>query len=326
MLEKLSEADSKLTEMNQEKFTKFMYSIIMETQKYSNKEAKKILLETEQETAAVLETISGNIRRLSIIVDNSLQTLLSSVEDELALQTLDLKDDLGELFVQQRKNEKKFMLKFDIGVQRLLPAKKARTEIILSLIREEAEETRQEVKKKETKLERYEDAIPKYQQAENILSKNAATLMNLGVALDQTGRFADAIQKYQQADNIRPKNADTLMNWGVTLTKLGRFADAIQKYRQADNIHPEDADTLMNWGITLTKSGRFADAIQKYRQADNIRPEDATTLGNWGIVLEKLKRYEEAQKMYQKAVTAARVSGDISLTKKYEKWVRELSN
>ncbi|MHA1966667.1 MAG: tetratricopeptide repeat protein [Candidatus Hodarchaeales archaeon] len=51
--------------------------------------------------------------------------------------------------------------------------------------------------------------------------------------MDRLGRSEEAIQKFQQANEIRPEHALTLAKWGNALKNLNRFKEARKMYQQA---------------------------------------------------------------------------------------------
>ncbi|MCA9677913.1 MAG: tetratricopeptide repeat protein, partial [Myxococcales bacterium] len=163
----------------------------------------------------------------------------------------------------------------------------------------------------------------------------AAALVNLGTALDSSGRSADAIDAYRRALDVlrrelgpaHPRLTYIYSNLIIAQVATGAVEDALatstEAVAQLDDVvgvDPYDAAMLRyNHGFALIRNERLDDAIALYRA---LRPELVTLAGedsievadvdaNTASALVDLGRYEEARAPLQRALAVRReVYGD----------------
>lgn len=189
-------------------------------------------------------------------------------------------------------------------------------------------------------LERVNNVIRHVQESSSMetFQSAAATLNNLGIALDGLHRLDAAVEAFEKAlalyrdlatqltDHYRPDVAMTLYNLGNALRDLGRLEAAVAAYEEAlalyralfkkqpNHYRPNLAGTLHNLGIALRGLGRldaavavYEEALALYRALASQQPEVycrdvAMTLNNLGAALGNLRRQDEAVAAYEEAL------------------------
>jgi len=155
------------------------------------------------------------------------------------------------------------------------------------------------------------------------LLNEAATLSNLGLALDHVRRFDEAIAAHQGAAAIfrkthaRHSEAAVLCNLGNALEEVRRFDEAVIASKSAADIFRETGDrtaeakALDNLGRALREVCRFEEAITAHLDALAIFSDtnDGRSVGkamtNISAALLKARLFEEAIVAAQDAVATA---------------------
>ncbi|SLN15635.1 TPR repeat-containing protein YrrB [Roseovarius albus] len=137
-------------------------------------------------------------------------------------------------------------------------------------------------------LERYEEAIEKYDAALQIDREYTSAYNGWGNALSDLGRYEEAIEKFSEALEIDPEYVFSHVNWGRALSALGRYEEAIAKYSAALEIDPEFDYAYNNWGNALSALGRYEEAIAKYSAALEIDPAQEHAYYNWVDIMTQL--------------------------------------
>ena len=157
----------------------------------------------------------------------------------------------------------------------------------------------------------------------------AASLNNIGLALNSQGKYDDALDYCHQAlemkkkvygEGAHPDVADSLISIGNALKSQGKYDDALDYCHQAlemykkvygEGAHPNVANSLNSIGNALYSQGKYEDALGYYRQAlemkkkvygEGAHPDVAMSLNNIGIVLKAQGKYDDALDYYHQAL------------------------
>ena len=165
--------------------------------------------------------------------------------------------------------------------------------------------------------------------------KEALTLYNSGVELEQQGRYMEAFVAYDRATNIKPdyddalKSREKLLQFqnqqnaalyfieGVEFFENQQYSDAIAFFDKAIEIKPDYADAWINRGVALDKLDKDTEAVYSFDRAIAIEPDNVKAQKNREIALQhtaeksfdegigffKLERYSEALASIDKAIT-----------------------
>lgn len=185
-------------------------------------------------------------------------------------------------------------------------------------------------------LERYEEAITKFQLALSLNSRAGMIHYHLGLSKAALGRLNDAghsfqkailrlpefvparcklaemmvkagtlnaaVAVYQKILEIDPKRDDVFVDLGNVLRRCDNDAAAIDCYQQALQINPRSISAHNNLGNTLRDQRRYLEAEQLMRKALEIKPKNAILHNGLGLALEKLDQFEEAIACYNRAI------------------------
>src|SRR5437016_13807419 len=89
---------------------------------------------------------------------------------------------------------------------------------------------------------------------------DAEKLLQLGIALHQSGDFDGAIRAYREYLSARPDSMPARSNLGAALAHAGRYEEAIEEYKRALRVEPRNAAVLLNLGLTFYKTDRIPEA------------------------------------------------------------------
>ena len=130
----------------------------------------------------------------------------------------------------------------------------------------------------------------------------AASLANLGNALQVTGRFSQALERFEQALRYLPGNAELLVNRGNALRLLDRSDDAAASYRAALRSSPMHVRANEALGVLEHERGRNENALQCLEAAVRAAPQSASVWYNLGVVQMALERPQMAVDSYARAL------------------------
>ncbi|HEY3441201.1 MAG TPA: CHAT domain-containing tetratricopeptide repeat protein [Paludibaculum sp.] len=182
-------------------------------------------------------------------------------------------------------------------------------------------------------LGRYSEANDRYQEALEILSRNAdqewharrlqMTRANVAVLYQKLGQYGRALGVYQELSSGRTaltpgERAQMLTNMGVLYRRLGDPYKALDRYREAQSLFAEDKDrdgeigVIKNMGIALTLDLQdpagarpdFERALQ-LAEASGNRREATQALLYLSEASRRLHRLPEAARQAERALAAA---------------------
>ena len=96
---------------------------------------------------------------------------------------------------------------------------------------------------------------------------NSVAHSNLGTALFVQGRTQEAIPHFQKAIELGTKQAEVFNNLGTALADTGDYAGAVRQYLKALAIDPERAEILKNLADSFAAVGDTERAMQVYELA-----------------------------------------------------------
>jgi tetratricopeptide (TPR) repeat protein len=188
--------------------------------------------------------------------------------------------------------------------------------------------------KMEIQLGDAEESLKRAQQALQLTKQRygeqnhhvAASLNNIGGALDALGKPAEGLDYYKQALKIlktlygeqHPDVAGSLNNIGMALDTLGKTAEGLVYYKQALEIqkklygeqHPDVALSLNNIGLAFNTLGKPTEGLIYLKQALEIdktlygeqHPNVATSLNSIGLALNTLGKPTEGLVYFKQAL------------------------
>jgi tetratricopeptide (TPR) repeat protein len=151
-------------------------------------------------------------------------------------------------------------------------------------------------------LKRFENALASYERALALNPSYAKAHYNRGILLREIGRPEEALASFDGALAARPDFAEALDCRGNVLSELGRAAEALECFDRALALRPDYAEALSDRGSALRRLSRPQEALGCFDAALAIRPDYAKAHGNRGNALADLGRLEEALASYERGL------------------------
>jgi tetratricopeptide (TPR) repeat protein len=149
---------------------------------------------------------------------------------------------------------------------------------------------------------KFDEAIPRYEQALKIRPDYAEAHLNLANALTDQGKSDAAIQHYERALQLKPDSATAHNDLGTALDDQGKFDEAIQHYVRALELKPDYASAHYNWGKALVAQGKLDEAVSHYERALQLKPDYANAQYNLGNALAKQRKFSMAISHFEEAL------------------------
>ena len=122
---------------------------------------------------------------------------------------------------------------------------------------------------------RAESALPLLQEARSMAPRHPGILLNLGLALRETGQLDDAAECLEQLVAISP-SANACNQLGALKGTMGDAEDAVNFFKKAIALDEGHRDAWLNLGITLEQLGDRRGAVRVLRDALERMPDFAS--------------------------------------------------
>ena len=201
------------------------------------------------------------------------------------------------------------------------------------------------------KQERTDEAVRTFRTCAARPGASASVYLNLGYALECTGRLDEARAAFAEAEKRRPDDpvirlghavlalrrgqvseADVLVQesgklWGnrqrppawfhyrgLIAALRGDLAGAVAVLEEGVRAHPHSAVLLNNLAVTLERRGRYAEAATAAERGSVEEPTMPQLHKNLGDLLYRAARYDDALDAYQRAIRyESNLGGDVYL-------------
>ena len=166
-----------------------------------------------------------------------------------------------------------------------------------------------------------EAALSHFERASVLRPPFAAARFAAGVHRFRRHEWAQAIAHFRAVVDIDARNVEALVNLGLALAESGRAREAQQVLERALNTSPGSAAVRHALGWALHKAQRAADAIPHLEMAVAAEPQSdwyvdlARALGDAGRMDDAAKAFERALARDGKNVTALRTYGQWSVAR-----------
>ncbi len=172
----------------------------------------------------------------------------------------------------------------------------------------------------------YDAAIVHYKRAVAIKPDLMSAYINLGAALEASGKTNEAISNYQQALAIDPGNdqvkqllENANQNVGILAyqeavkkQQNGDIEGALVAYQQAvQNPQLDTAELRANYGIALQSANRLDEAVKQYEQALAKEPTNGNYFFYKATVLQQQDKLSEASAAYQRALRMKTLDAEV---------------
>ena len=146
----------------------------------------------------------------------------------------------------------------------------------------------------EEKILELEALIDKeYDQMEILRENKVDFLFKQGELLLKLERYQDAVDKYDGVLAINPQLTKAWISRGLSLFGSKRFEEAVASLDRAIALEPDNAESWTLRGTSMLLLGSVEDALKNFDKAVEIAPDYMNWM-NQGSVLSILERYSEA--------------------------------
>jgi tetratricopeptide (TPR) repeat protein len=165
---------------------------------------------------------------------------------------------------------------------------------------------------------RYDEAARQWQGVIRLAPDHFAALVNLGSALNESGRVAEAVTMFERAIEIQPAYM-AYVNLGNAHARAKQYPEAVDAFRRALEI--DDSDWLA-WGnlayVYSWQNGMDAQTVETFEHAIGLaeaakeqNPRDPFVYSDLGLYYAKTGRPELALQRVDTAITLAPDTGEI---------------
>jgi tetratricopeptide (TPR) repeat protein len=127
-----------------------------------------------------------------------------------------------------------------------------------------------------------------------VTADNANAHINLGAALEMSGREPEALAEYREAARVADDSVNAHFNIANLLTKMDRPAEALPEFDRAIALAPGMANLHNGQGEALAELGKFDEAELAFAEAMRLDPDYAAPHFELGKTLLKQGRDAEA--------------------------------
>lgn len=151
-------------------------------------------------------------------------------------------------------------------------------------------------------LQRYDEAVARFQEALAYKPDDASTYFFLGLVSSAQGASEDARRFLRQCTLLDPAFGPAYYELGVIQLQAGQAAQAAASFRSACEQMPTSPEAANNLGLALQASEETAGAEAGYRRALELNPDYAEAWFNLAMLL-KAAGQTAAETALQRALT-----------------------
>lgn len=152
----------------------------------------------------------------------------------------------------------------------------------------------------------WKDSLALWDNVARVSPQDYLAWNNKGLALDELQRYEEAVQAYTQANTVDPGNYDAHHNLGVALFKLKQYEASIAAFSKAAANKPSEPDIFYNRGQTYQQLKNHAAALADFEKAVQLgckKPVRDIQL-SLGLAYAGLNRHNEAINAFDVALKA----------------------
>ena len=150
--------------------------------------------------------------------------------------------------------------------------------------------------------EKFNIALPYYQQALDQDSTNFRAIIGLAVSLDGIGNFVLAEAAYQKAIFAKSDFSEIYYNLGFLYQRQRLYKEAVKQYEKALELKPTFLQAQANLGLCWDRLHDPGKAIIVYQRAIALHLKEGPLYTRLGSSLMKLYRYDQAYLAFKKAI------------------------
>ncbi len=159
---------------------------------------------------------------------------------------------------------------------------------------------------------KFKEAIECFNSVLQQAGDSAKIHYQLGVAMSEQGQFDDAVKHLAKAIKLDPMYPDAQNRIGAILTVTGKSEEAIGYLKEAVRINPDEMEAYANLGMAYEQLGQYENAIKNWTKALELSPNSIEILNNlaWILATADVPSVRDAQKAIGYAKRACELTAD----------------
>ncbi|HKX63254.1 MAG TPA: tetratricopeptide repeat protein [Verrucomicrobiae bacterium] len=150
---------------------------------------------------------------------------------------------------------------------------------------------------------KWDESIPRLQEATDLLSTNALAWSYLGLAYHQAGRLDQSFKAYQMALKLDHTMVALHFNLGCLHLDMNNLNAAIDELRAFSLIQPTMTEGWVKLGTAQYRARRLDEAEKSFRAALALQARNVEALNGQGMIQAQRHRWQEAVNLFNTAAT-----------------------
>ncbi len=154
------------------------------------------------------------------------------------------------------------------------------------------------------KEDKFDKALPYFEQALTSLQTNALALNFLGVCRLKEGESAAGLTNLQEAVKFDPNYLPARYNLALAELEQGQADDAVSNLRQVSQSSSAPADVHYQLGLAYMRVSAWGQAEEAFKRHLQSNPNTAETLNCLGIVAARKHEFPLSKRYFEQCLTA----------------------
>lgn len=154
------------------------------------------------------------------------------------------------------------------------------------------------------KEDKFDKAVPYFEEALASMQTNALALNFLGVCRLRSGEMAAGLANLQEAVRLDPNYLPARYNLALAELEQGPAEDAVANLRQVSQSSAAPADVHYQLGLAYMRVSAWGQAEEAFKRHLQSNPNSADTLNCLGIVAARKREFPLSKHYFEQAVAA----------------------
>jgi len=130
---------------------------------------------------------------------------------------------------------------------------------------------------------KFAEAVRIYRELNQALPNNPGLVMNLGLALNYSGRKREAAVEFEKAVKLDPRNMTALLFLGTTYLDLGEAAKALGPLEKVAKTQPDNLDAEEALAEARLALNQFKASAEEFQNLSHLSPSDPNVWYGLGL-------------------------------------------
>lgn len=154
------------------------------------------------------------------------------------------------------------------------------------------------------KEDKFDKAVPYFEEALDSMQTNALALNFLGVCRLRSGEMAAGLTNLQEAVRLDPNYIPARYNLALAELEQGPAEDAVTNLRQVSQSGSAPADIHYQLGLAYMRVSAWGQAEEALKRHLQSNPNSADTLNCLGIVAARKREFPLSKRYFEQAISA----------------------